>query len=178
MFSGIHNFINKTGYRKIMKHTLSITLMLVGIFFVAQVVGLLVTNQYIDHQATKVTGNVTFTNLPYDIERPPVQQSSSFVYIITAVIVATILIFQETNTVESLVLLSGCPVPDHNARSIHQQIRCSRVKRFAGILQDIEAKHIHTQSDRNNDLWRAGSNICSSDERFRRIHAFVVDINL
>lgn len=93
MFSGIHNFINKTGYQKIMKHTLSITLMLVGIFFVAQVVGLLVTNQYIDHQATKVTGNVTFTNLPYDIERPPVQQSTSFVYIITAVIVATILIF-------------------------------------------------------------------------------------
>ncbi|MFH0979127.1 MAG: presenilin family intramembrane aspartyl protease [Candidatus Woesearchaeota archaeon] len=76
-----------------MKHTLKITLLLVGIFMAAQIVGLLVTNQYIDHQTSIATGNITFTQLPYNIERPPVEQSSSFVYIIIAVLLATIIMF-------------------------------------------------------------------------------------
>ncbi|MFH1511440.1 MAG: presenilin family intramembrane aspartyl protease [Candidatus Woesearchaeota archaeon] len=75
-----------------MKHTVAVTLILVAVFFCAQVVGLLVTNQYIDHAATAATGNITFTSLPYDIERPPVEESSSFLYIITAILIATALI--------------------------------------------------------------------------------------
>jgi presenilin-like A22 family membrane protease len=76
-----------------MKHTLFVTLLLVGVFLAAQIIGLLVTNQYIDHQKTLETGSVTFTRLPYKIERPPIEQSSSFLYIITAILVATVLIF-------------------------------------------------------------------------------------
>ncbi|MFH1324868.1 MAG: presenilin family intramembrane aspartyl protease [Nanoarchaeota archaeon] len=75
-----------------MKHTISVTFMLVMLFFVAQVVGLLVTNGYIDHEATKETGKVMFVNLPYDIERPPMDEKSSFVFIITAVIIGTLLV--------------------------------------------------------------------------------------
>ena len=65
-----------------MKHSLSVTLVLVATFFAAQVAGLLVTNQYIDHDVTQQTGNLTFTSLPYDIERPPIEENSSFIYII------------------------------------------------------------------------------------------------
>ena len=35
-----------------MKHTLKVTLALVAFFFLAQVVGLLIVNQYIDHKKT------------------------------------------------------------------------------------------------------------------------------
>lgn len=76
-----------------MKHTLAVTLILVGFFFAAQVIGLAVTNQYIDHYVTEVTGNITFANLPYNVERPQVEESSSFAYIIGAVILGTALIF-------------------------------------------------------------------------------------
>jgi presenilin-like A22 family membrane protease len=76
-----------------MKHTLKVTLLLAGIFLASQIFGLFVTNQYIDKEATKNTGNVTFANLPYNIERPPVEENTSFVYIMIAIIVATILIF-------------------------------------------------------------------------------------
>lgn len=76
-----------------MKHTLSITLLLVAIFFCAQLFGLIVTNQYIDQQQTRESGNLTFRSLPYHVERPPVQESTSFVYIIVAILIATVLIF-------------------------------------------------------------------------------------
>ena len=76
-----------------MKHTIAVTLVLVAVFFCAQVIGLVVTNNYIDHQETKATGNVTFTKLPLEIERPPVKQNSSFLYIISAILIATVLIF-------------------------------------------------------------------------------------
>ena len=55
-----------------MKHTFGVTLVLVGIFLISQLVGLAVTNQYIDHAATKETGKVTFTSLPYNISRPEI----------------------------------------------------------------------------------------------------------
>ena len=66
--------------------------MLVLLFFVSQVMGLLVTNGYIDHNATKETGKITFMQLPYDIERPPMEERSSFVFIISAVIIGTLIV--------------------------------------------------------------------------------------
>jgi presenilin-like A22 family membrane protease len=75
-----------------MKHTLKITLLLVLLFFIAQIIGLAITNAYIDYEATKEKGEVTFANLPYDIERPPVEERSSFIFIITAVIIGTLLL--------------------------------------------------------------------------------------
>ncbi len=75
-----------------MKHTLKVTLILVFLFFVSQVIGLAITNAYIDHRASEERGEVVFVKLPYDIERPPVEQKSSFIFIITAVLIGTVLV--------------------------------------------------------------------------------------
>ena len=72
-----------------MKHTLKITSMLILLFFLSQVVGLAITNQYIDHEKTAETGVTAWEELPYEIERPPVDESSSFIYIIIAVLFGT-----------------------------------------------------------------------------------------
>ncbi len=72
-----------------MKHTLKITLMLVLLFFLSQIVGLAITNQYIDHKKTAETGVTAWEELPYEMERPPVEESSSFVYILIAVLLGT-----------------------------------------------------------------------------------------
>ena len=75
-----------------MKHHIRVTLLLVGIFFLSQVIGLFVINGYIDHGALKDTGDVSFTALPYNVERPDVDQSTSFWYIISAILLGTILL--------------------------------------------------------------------------------------
>jgi len=72
-----------------MKHTLKITLMLVLLFFLSQIVGLAITNQYIDHEKTAETGVIAWDELPYEMERPPVEESSSFIYILIAVLLGT-----------------------------------------------------------------------------------------
>ena len=76
-----------------MKHTLKITLFLVLIFFAAQIVGLGVTNEYIDHNQTAETGQVVFRELPYNITRPEVDQTQSFIWIFVAIIIGTLLVF-------------------------------------------------------------------------------------
>lgn len=86
------SFIYHLTFKLAMKHTLTVTLVLVLLFFVAQVIGLAITNAYIDHKASEEKGEVIFLNLPYDIERPPVEQKSSFVFIITAVLIGTVLV--------------------------------------------------------------------------------------
>ncbi len=54
-----------------MKHTLNITLILVVVFFLSQIVGLVITNEYIaekvvDEQTGKVV-NITYSDLPFHI---------------------------------------------------------------------------------------------------------------
>lgn len=75
-----------------MKHNLKIILWLVSLFLASQIIGLLVTNQYIDHQAIEETGNVEFAALPYNIERPVVEESTSYGYILAAILIGTILV--------------------------------------------------------------------------------------
>ncbi|MFO8016615.1 MAG: presenilin family intramembrane aspartyl protease [Candidatus Woesearchaeota archaeon] len=75
-----------------MKHNLKITLLLVVFFFISQLVGLAVTNEYIDHKVTAQTGNVTWAELPMDMERPEVEESSSYIYIFAAIIIGTLLV--------------------------------------------------------------------------------------
>jgi len=75
-----------------MKHNLRIISYLILLFFTAQIVGLAITNQYIDHQATQETGSVTFASLPYNIERPIVEESTSYGYILAAILIGTILV--------------------------------------------------------------------------------------
>ena len=72
-----------------MKHTVRITFFLVLLFFAAHVVGLGVTNKYIDHQASAEAGEIVQKDLPYGIETPPVDQQTSFVFIIIAVLIGT-----------------------------------------------------------------------------------------
>ena len=76
-----------------MKHTLKVTILLVTIFFVSQLIGLAVTNEYIDHNKTSETGNITWSSLPYNIERPEIEEGSSFIYIISAILLGTLLVF-------------------------------------------------------------------------------------
>jgi len=76
-----------------MKHTLKITLILVAIFLLSQIIGLAITNNYIDHKATAETGNVTWAALPYNISRPVVEETSSFMYILAAILTGTLIVF-------------------------------------------------------------------------------------
>jgi presenilin-like A22 family membrane protease len=60
-----------------MKHTLRITIILVILFFAAHMIGLYITSQYLSQ------------NLPYGIERPELKESTSYIPLIIAILVAT-----------------------------------------------------------------------------------------
>jgi len=76
-----------------MKHTIKVVIALILFFFMAQFAGLLIINHYIDHAKTVKTKSVEWKPLPYNLERPKVEsQSFSFIYILSAVLVGTILI--------------------------------------------------------------------------------------
>ena len=76
-----------------MKHTLNVTVALVVFFFTAQVVGLLVVNHYIDHVKTIELQKVSYKPLPYNLERPEVEnESASFIYITIAILIGTLFI--------------------------------------------------------------------------------------
>ncbi len=73
-----------------MKHTAKITLMMLGIFFVAQLVGLVIVNNYIDQQQLK-EGKIVFEQLPLNFERPQLEEGTSFIYIVVALLIGTVL---------------------------------------------------------------------------------------
>jgi len=81
-----------------MKHTSKVTLYLVSIFFIAQVIGLAITNQYleikesIDPETEAIVKEITPKQLPYDIERPELDESTSFIWIMVAIIIGTFLL--------------------------------------------------------------------------------------
>ncbi|MBW2978059.1 hypothetical protein KY331_04395 [Candidatus Woesearchaeota archaeon] len=76
-----------------MKHTVKITIILVVVFLLAQIIGLAITNEYIDHKATGETGYVTWISLPYNIARPEVEGGTAFTSILAAILVGTLLVF-------------------------------------------------------------------------------------
>lgn len=81
-----------------MKHTLKITLLLALIFFITQVIGLAVTNkyittkEYIDPETNLVIREIVPQDLPYDIERPQVAESTSYIWIVAAILIGTLLL--------------------------------------------------------------------------------------
>ncbi|MBW2997869.1 hypothetical protein KY349_06020 [Candidatus Woesearchaeota archaeon] len=79
-----------------MKHSLTITLILVGIFFLSQIVGLSIINQYVAEKVVnETTGeviNVTYSELPLNLERPEVEESQSYLFILAAVLIGTALV--------------------------------------------------------------------------------------
>ena len=50
-------------------------------------------HSYIDTGKTEQTGKTTFEELPLGVQRPPVREQTSFLYILTAVLVGTFLLF-------------------------------------------------------------------------------------
>lgn len=79
-----------------MKHTLKVTLFIVGIFFLSQIIGLYIVDKYIDYAQTtpeqRAAGNITWQRLPYSIERPQVEESNSYLFIITAIVFGTVVL--------------------------------------------------------------------------------------
>ncbi len=79
-----------------MKHSWVITCFLLVLFFAAQVIGLKITQSYIDMQASKEQGKLIWKELPaiagMKLERPDVEPQFSIWYIIGAVIIGTLLI--------------------------------------------------------------------------------------
>jgi len=79
-----------------MKHNFPVTLIMVGLFFFSQIVGLFVLDQYIDVEVSEETGITTFKEINVSgviIERPPIEEGHSFFYILLAIVIATILVF-------------------------------------------------------------------------------------
>ena len=62
------------------------------VFFLSQIIGLAITNEYIDHQTTAETGNVTWTDLPGGFSRPEVEGGGAFTTIIAAILIGTVLV--------------------------------------------------------------------------------------
>ncbi len=89
-------FINRFGLGRNMKHTWIITCFLVLMFFASQVIGLKITQSYIDVPASEEKGELVWKDLPavagVKIERPDVEPQFSIWYIIGAVIIGTLLI--------------------------------------------------------------------------------------
>ncbi|MBI2576734.1 hypothetical protein HYV84_05965 [Candidatus Woesearchaeota archaeon] len=75
-----------------MKHTLNVTVLLLLLFFASQLIGLIITLKYIDVKTTQETGKPSFSNLPFEIERPPLEEKTSFLYIFGAIIMGTLLV--------------------------------------------------------------------------------------
>ncbi len=84
--------INDAEFILIMKHSLKITLLLVLVFLGAQIIGLAITNSYIDVEKTTETGEAVFEDLPIGLERPEVEETTSFIWILIAVVIGTIML--------------------------------------------------------------------------------------
>lgn len=63
-----------------MKHTLKVTFLLIILFFLAQLIGLGVVNNYLKEES-----------LPYNIERPEIEEETSYIYLTVAIIIATLI---------------------------------------------------------------------------------------
>ena len=81
-----------------MKHTLKITFLLLFIFFITQVTGLAIVGKYvhveehIDPETNLAVKEVVSEDLPYNLERPQIEQSSSYIWIMAAVLIGTALL--------------------------------------------------------------------------------------
>jgi len=85
-------------YELMMKHSVKITLLLVFIFFITQVIGLVITNQYIetkefiDPETKIVTREIVSEDLPFNLERPQLEASTSYIWIVAAILIGTLLL--------------------------------------------------------------------------------------
>ncbi|MDP3733948.1 MAG: presenilin family intramembrane aspartyl protease [Nanoarchaeota archaeon] len=73
-----------------MKHSASVTLILLALFLAAQFIGLAVVYNYIDTDRSAAEGKTVFKELPIG-ERPPLQETTSYISILLSILVGTIL---------------------------------------------------------------------------------------
>ena len=66
-----------------------IVLVLLGLFFSAQILGIVILARYVDYAKSSETKMLVFKSLPFAIERPEVAPEYSFAYIMAGVLVAT-----------------------------------------------------------------------------------------
>ena len=74
-----------------MKHSLPITLLILGIFLLAQFIGIFILYKYIDPEQSAQEGKTVFKELPIG-ERPPVEEKTSFIPVILAVLIGTVIL--------------------------------------------------------------------------------------
>ena len=76
-----------------MKHNLSVTLLLVALFFLAQLIGVFILDQYVTVERTIVDGETIvayeWVALPYNLERPEFDEETSYLPLILVILVAT-----------------------------------------------------------------------------------------
>jgi len=72
-----------------MKHPFKQTFFLISLFVISQIVGLLIVNSYIDVEKS-VPGKIEYKEIP-GIERPELEKQTSFIYILIAVFIGTLL---------------------------------------------------------------------------------------
>ncbi|HME87270.1 MAG TPA: presenilin family intramembrane aspartyl protease [Candidatus Nanoarchaeia archaeon] len=72
-----------------MKHSYSITAIILGVFFLSQLLGLVIINNYIDHDLLSATGRVSFKALPLGLEAPETSGAESFLTIALSILIGT-----------------------------------------------------------------------------------------
>ncbi len=74
-----------------MKHTAKVTSIVLGIFFLTQIIGLFIINNYIDKLQLQ-QGKIVFKELPLKFERPMLEERTSFIYIMIAILIGTFIV--------------------------------------------------------------------------------------
>lgn len=75
-----------------MKHSFKVTLVLLLLFLLVQFIGIAVLQQYVDVSKSAEQGKVIFAELPIG-ERPPLEENTSFISVMIAVLLGTALAF-------------------------------------------------------------------------------------
>ena len=75
-----------------MKHTVKVTAILLGLFILTQLIGLTIIQAYINPEASQESKEVVYQSLPYNLETPEIEQQTSFIYIMIAILIGTALV--------------------------------------------------------------------------------------
>src|SRR3989338_10743017 len=78
-----------------MKHTRSVSMLLVLLFITAQLLGLLIVSEYVavpSITVCNITQPAVYKPLPYDLERPQFEKETSYLPIIAIIFISTFLV--------------------------------------------------------------------------------------
>ena len=88
----MNKYLNAASFLSSMKHSITMTIILLVTFLLAQFIGIAILYQYIDPLKSAETGKTEFKDLPIG-ERPPVDERMSFFPIIVAILIGTGILF-------------------------------------------------------------------------------------